>query len=326
MEHMRRWMRRLLYPSSGAAIACAAATAALLGLLFGLGLFRGTTAAYGIYLFSAYSLTVCCIRLGRWLGGVALPGLKRLEPLRRLRADGTLRAGVSLGSALLLNLLVAAVKLISGVWYGSLWLISLGIYYLCLLCMRCLLAHYLRSFRPGENLAAEYRRCRICGVIMALMTLALTGVVALAVRQDASIHAAGVLIYGLAMYAFYAVASACVSLARGKGRPSPVLAAARVIRLAAALVSMLSLEAAMLTRFDQRESPLFRQVMLGASGAVVCLAVLLMACFMMFRANRALHRLRAAPRAGAAGRGRVPAPTPSAFDSAARPCYNQSDK
>ena len=69
------------------------------------------------------------------------------------------------------------------------------------------------------------------------------------------------------------------------------MAAAKVISLTAALVSMLSLETAMLARFGGDELE-FRRIMLGASGGVVCAIVLTMAIYMIVRSTRHLKKLK----------------------------------
>ena len=75
---------------------------------------------------------------------------------------------------------------------------------------------------------------------------------------------------------------------------SPVMSAAKAIKLAAALVSMLSLETAMLTQFGSDENPeTFRQIMTGTTGGAVCIIVLAMAVFMIVRSTRQLRELSA---------------------------------
>lgn len=64
------------------------------------------------------------------------------------------------------------------------------------------------------------------------------------------------------------------------------------VPVAAALVSMLSLETAMLTQFDNGENPAaFRRVMTGATGGCVCLGVLAMAVYMIATATGQLRRM-----------------------------------
>lgn len=67
--------------------------------------------------------------------------------------------------------------------------------------------------------------------------------------------------------------------------------AAKVISLTAALVSMLSLETAMLAQFGSDEAE-FRRTMLGVSGGVVCAFVLAMAIYMIVRSTKQLRKLK----------------------------------
>ena len=63
--------------------------------------------------------------------------------------------------------------------------------------------------------------------------------------------------------------------------------------LVAAMVSMLSLETAMLTAFSTEENtPLFRQIMTGCTGAVVCAAVLAIAVHMIVYSTKRIRELR----------------------------------
>lgn len=285
----RALLRRALYPGWLVVLLCTAASAALLVPVLGLGLLQDSPIVYLIYSFSAYSLVILCAALQRWGRGVPLPAVNRQPLVRRYRTDLVFKSHLSLYLSLLLNLLYAVFKLVSGIWYGSVWLITLGIYYLFLLCMRCLLAHF-RRVPVGANLRAEYRRCRACGIVMALMNLALMGVIVLVLQQNRTFHYAGSLIYVMAIYTFCAVASACVNLVKLRRQGSPVLSAAKAISLAAALVSMLSLETAMLTEFGS-EDDLTRQLLTGLTGGAVCLIILLMALVMILKANRQLRLL-----------------------------------
>jgi hypothetical protein len=69
---------------------------------------------------------------------------------------------------------------------------------------------------------------------------------------------------------------------------SPLLSAAKVISLTAALVSMLSLQTAMISEFGG-DDYLFRRMMTAISGGVVCTFVLGMAIYMIVRSTRFLR-------------------------------------
>ena len=75
---------------------------------------------------------------------------------------------------------------------------------------------------------------------------------------------------------------------------SPVITAVKVVNLTAAMVSMLSLEAAMIARFCDPAAPLFRAKMIGITGFVICLLVVLLSMLMIIRASKELNRINAA--------------------------------
>lgn len=67
------------------------------------------------------------------------------------------------------------------------------------------------------------------------------------------------------------------------------MSAAKVISLTAALVSMLSLETAMLTQFGAADDPMFRKTMTAYTGAGISMIVLGMAVFMIVRSTKEIQ-------------------------------------
>lgn len=118
------------------------------------------------------------------------------------------------------------------------------------------------------------------------MDLALAGMVVFFVRQEGGYEYPGVLIYVMAMYAFYAVVTAVVNIVKFRGRGGPALSAAKAISLTAALVSMLALETAMLSQFGGEDDAMFRQVMLSVSGGAACAFVFGMAVYMVTHSTK----------------------------------------
>ena len=140
--------------------------------------------------------------------------------------EAMFRTETSLYQGLLINLLYVVMKFCSGIYYRSVWFISLSFYYLLLAVMRSSLLHYVRSRK--EDKVSECRRYRLCGIILLFMSQA--------------------------------------------------------------LVSILSLETAMIAQFGGDDS-VFRQVMTSATGAGVCLIVLGMAVYMIIRSTKILKNI-----------------------------------
>ena len=120
------------------------------------------------------------------------------------------------------------------------------------------------------------------------MNVALAGIVILVVYQNSGFEYPGMLIYVMALYAFYATIMAVRNVVKFRKYGSPVMSAAKVINLTAALVSMLSLETAMLTQFGAADDPMFRQIMTASTGAGISIIVLGMAVFMIVRSTKQL--------------------------------------
>lgn len=111
------------------------------------------------------------------------------------------------------------------------------------------------------------------------------------VRYDRGYEYPGTLIYAMAAYSFYAIITATINVIKFRRHGSPILSAAKAISLVAALVSILSLETAMLAQFGGEDDPLSRKAMTGATGGGVCVIVLGMALFMIIKASRQLKQL-----------------------------------
>lgn len=198
------------------------------------------------------------------------------------------RAETALYQGLLVNLLYAGVKLFSGILYRSVWFITLAVYYILLAVMRASLLHYVR--KNEKNKDSEWKRYRLCGIILLFMNAALAGIVILVVHKNSGFEYPGMLIYVMAMYAFYAAITAVWNVVKFRRYGSPVMSAAKVMNLTAALVSMLSLETAMLTQFGAAEDPMFRQAMTASTGAGICILVLGMAVFMIAQSTKQLKK------------------------------------
>ena len=253
---------------------------------------------YASYAASAYALIVTItgfVYINTAIGGVRKfisdhPLMKKFRSTKvgeKYMTNVRFRAGVSLYQGFFVNLLYIVMKLVSGIMYRSLWFIALAVYYILLAVMRFMLVRRLNV----QDEAAELHRYRLCGIMLLFMNQALTGIVVFMVQQNRGFDYPGLLIYAMAAYSFYAVTIAIINIVKTRRHKSPILSAAKAINLVAAMVSILSLETAMLTQFGGDDDPLFRQVMTGATGGGVCTIVIGMAIYMIWRANKNLKKI-----------------------------------
>lgn len=254
--------------------------------------------AYSLSAYAAIITVTCMIDIVRQLrmGIGSNPLAKRIMSiplLKRYLKEINFRTEVSLYQGLFINLIYVVIKFGSGVYYGSFWFCALSVYYLLLAVMRFSLLHHVKSRRDDK--ASEWKRYRFCGIVLLLMNQALAAIVIIAVRQNEGFEYSGMLIYVMALYAFYAIITAVINVVKYRKYGSPILSAAKVINLTAALVSMLSLETAMLAQFGGDDA-VFRRIMTSATGASICVIVLGMAVFMIAKSTILLKNIYAGGR------------------------------
>lgn len=128
---------------------------------------------------------------------------------------------------------------------------------------------------------SEYKRYTVCGYILLGLDIFLIYILDMAVEFKAVVIYPGSLIYGMALYAFVSMGFVIKNLVQIHTISRPLYGAVRVASFTAALISMLSLQIAMLGRFGEEDIKL-RKVMTILSGAVIFVIVGVMALRMIY--------------------------------------------
>lgn len=239
---------------------------------------------------AAYTLSFCtlvllCVRVPRMVAFVRR--VRKENPFwLRYSTDLALRTRIGLTCSFGWNAAYALFQLALGLIYRSAWFYAMAGYYLLLALLRQRLLRSLRRTPPGSDLRTEWRIYRLCGAGLLMMNLSLLVFLLCFVFQLREVRHHEVVVIAMATYTFSATALAVRGVIRYRRYESPVCSAAKAITLASALVSMLSLENTMLSTFATEGSPIFRKIMLGASGAVISLCILSMAGYMMLHATK----------------------------------------
>lgn len=258
--------------------------------------FLGTQspAAIASYVLAAYTLTVWCFKLPYLIRFFRTFKNENKYALR-WRSDTKLRINVSLYAGLLWNTAYALLQLGMGFWHKSFWFFSLAAYYICLGVMRFFLLRYTLSHKPGEDMPAELHRYRACGIVFLLLNLALTLMIFFMVYWNRTFRHHEITTIALAAFTFTSLTLAIINIIRYRKLGSPVYSAAKAISLASASVSMLTLEATMLTTFNDGTMTLMaRRVFLGLSGGVISALIIAMAVYMIRQGNKTIKQLDAA--------------------------------
>lgn len=269
-------------------------SALALGAVF-IGGWNTHPAAYAVYAFSFYTLTVLCIACVKTLPPVYKNTRKRLYDnayANRYLTDAAYKTHVRLYLSLGVNLLYVATNAVSAVVYHTLWFAIFAIYYAIMAAMHFLLVRYVGKNGIGENRLGEWRRSRACAFLLMNVNIVLSGVVLMMVYYDRGFQYQGYLIYVMAVYTFYTTAAAIKDVITYRKYQSPVMSMSRVIKLTASLFSMLFLETAMFAQFGQDSSEERKRIMIMVTGAGICVIVVGMSVSMIVRCTGAIRQNR----------------------------------
>ena len=247
--------------------------------------------AYISYVLAAYTLTVWCFKIPR-----IIKYFKTFKDenkyARRWQDDVRLRVNVSLYGSLVWNALYGLFQLWLGFYHHTFWFYSLGAYYICLGVMRFFLARHTTRYAPGERMRDELTKYRACGIVFLLMNLALALIVFFMVYWNRTFEHHMITAIALAAYTFTSMTVAIINFVKYRRYNSPVFSAAKAISLAAALVSMLTLESTMLTTFsDGTMTAVEQKWMLGATGGAISVLIIATAVYMIVVGTKKLKLL-----------------------------------
>lgn len=209
----------------------------------------------------------------------------------RFMTDMKFRTHVSLYGSLGVNLLYVALNIVSGFWYHTAWFFVLAFYYSILAVMRFLLVRFVNKVGIGTNRFKELRRSRLCGYILLTVNLTLSGAVLMILYQGKGYEYHGILIYVMALYTFYITTVAIVNLLKYRKFGSPVMSMAKIISMAVALVSMLSLETAMFSEFGKDMTTESKQIFIMLTGAGVSVVIITMAVYSIVKNSREIKNI-----------------------------------
>lgn len=260
-----------------------------------IGGYEQSVPAYVLYSVSAYALTVLVLFFVRIFPGKYrnIKAFVYNNPYgKRYFTDPVFKATVSLYCSLSINIVYSAMNLLLGALQGSFWFVILAFYYAVLSVMRFLLVRYVKRNTVGLNLLSELSRARICAYILLLVNFSLTGGVLMMMYTERGHDYPGIMIYVAAVYAFYITASAIKNIIKYRKYNSPVLSVAKIISLASALVSVLSLEDALLLRFGTENSEQFSRLMIALTGAGISITVVSLSVIFIVKATKEINRMK----------------------------------
>jgi len=251
--------------------------------------------AYVSYVLAFYTLCVICILCVKTLPGYYKSGKEKIyanKYANRYLTDKAFKTHVNLYRSLGINLLYVAVNAISAVVYNTYWFVLFSVYYAILAVMRFLLVRYVSKNKIGVSRLGELHRARLCACILLTVNLALSGAVLMMVFHHRGFDYQGILIYVMAVYTFYTTTTAIIDMVRYKKYGSPIMSVSKVIKMAAALFSMLSLETAMFAQFGGDMPWESQRIMIMATGGGIAVIVVGMAMYMIVRTTKEIRSFK----------------------------------
>lgn len=292
MKDWKAICKKILYPPIWLMILLVILSTAALIAVFVKG-WEMSPVAYAVYVIAFYTLTVVCIAciplFPKWYRAIKQK-IYDNEYGNRYMTDVAFKTHISLYTSLGINLLYVATNVVSFFLNRSFWFVILSGYYTILAVMRFLLLRYVNRNGIGNKRIGELKRSRACAMILMTLNFVLSGAVLMILYQNRGFEYHGILIYVMATYTFYITTMAIINLVKYRKYNSPVMSTAKVINLSAALVSMLSLETAMLSQFGGEMSRFNQRIMVAATGGGVSAVVIALSVFLIVRATKEIKK------------------------------------
>ena len=244
-----------------------------------------------VYVLAAVLLTLSCVFFYHDLRENVIKKILEVikkNPLgERFLADYTFRTILTTLPAFLINVAYTVYNGVIGIMNQSVWFITMAVYYSLLGIMR------YRAVSTGRKISRlddreqirkkELSVIKTDGILLLVLNLALSGVVLLTIAQDTAKRYSEIMVISIAAYTFYKITMAVVNMVKVRKRKSPILIRIRNIGAADALVSMLTLQAAMFASFQDKNS-LNTNQMNAITGLSVCILISILGISMIWYA------------------------------------------
>ena len=250
--------------------------------------------AYGSYALSAYALVTVCVRVPRIIKKIK-SGLYRNRYTNKVLTERELRIRMSLYGGLIVNICFAIFKVVMGAMFQSSWLYAMAGYNVVLSVMRFILVHRDQTIRKMED-DYEIRwqglhSYQVCGWLMLVLNSAISVIAIMVVFEDQTIVYPGFMIYAMAAFAFYCLTMGIINMVKYWHRNNPIFSAVKRIGMAKALVSIFTLQVAMLTQFGSGDY-LVNRLFNAITGFVVCTIITVMAILMLVGVKKDYKELK----------------------------------
>ena len=259
--------------------------AVLVYTLFGL---AGVSLAYSVFL-----IVPMIPRIKRWV----IAKLLSFEFTYLLLRNFGFRTTVLTIVSFALSLVMSAFNAYMGIMNRSVWYGALAAYYIALVFLRggILLYHKGKISKKnksekGEDELLQAKKYRVSGVILLALNLALSWAIGQMIFTSAHFSYAGWTIFAYAAYAFYKITMSIINLVRASKQTDLTVRAVRNVNLTDAMVSILALQTALLTKFS--DGSLDVSLFNTLTGSVVSLCSVGLGVYMVVAGTKRINKLQ----------------------------------
>lgn len=248
-----------------------------------------TVFAYFLYMISAYTLIVIVIKiLGVYLQ--IKTKIYKNKYIQKYINDKQYRGEIMIYIGLLMNLIYVIFRMTTAYIYQSVWFLSIGFYYFVLCLVRF---HLLRKVRKTLNSKQQLYTYKMTGYLIILLNIAMLGMIIQMMVGNKSYIYPGYIIYVSALYTFYDFINAIINIITYKKFNNPILSASKLLNLTGAMMSVYTLQTAMLSQFSINQQQ-FTDMMNTITGISVIILTFVIALYMIITAQQSINRKRGA--------------------------------
>ena len=269
----REIIRKVLFPNTFVVFLMVNASAVGLIYIFIRGM-EMHPLAYLMYVIAFYTLITVCVRIP----GIVKWWKRKLHENKytdKYLFDKDLRIRISMYRGLLISFIFAMFKIILGFIYDSSWFFAMAGYNMILSFMRFLLVwqSQKKGMSEGEERKQALFSYRVCGWLMLVLNVAVSVIMFMVIVQNQRIEYHMIACIGLAAFTFYCFTRAVINMIKYKRRNNPIYAAVKRVDMVKAIVSIFTLQVALLTTFGGQGAEVDARLMNTLTGIAVTVAI-----------------------------------------------------
>ena len=219
--------------------------------------------AYFIYVFYAYVLVLVILSSISFVKKT-LKFIRSIPLGEKYLDDKLFRGRIGLYFGGIANLLFILFNFFSGIYYRSVWFISIGFFYMGLVFIKRKLAMAeSRTLRlpEKEKRLAEIKAYIQTGALLFVLAFFIAGIGIQVIRKNQSYTYNQFLIYGVGAYAFYYLGITIYNMVFFKKKDSFIWSAVQAVNFTTALLGIFSFQTALLTQVSTEESAQFFNIL-----------------------------------------------------------------